>query len=183
MSDNPGWTDERIEELKRLWAQGLSASQVAKKLGGTTRGGICGKIHRLGLAGRGAPTAPGAYAKPDRKPAIRHGPPKLPKPRLAVVGGAVFTKAEPRAPKLKIPENRFSPLEGSTPKVWTERAHNECTWPVGGEGADTLSCCNPISERSWCAGHMALGTVPVKARNAAIKDFQKTYNRRFGRAA
>jgi len=33
-----GWTDERVELLKKLWADGLSASQIAAELGGITRG-------------------------------------------------------------------------------------------------------------------------------------------------
>ena len=27
------WTDERVETLKKLWADGLSASQIAAELG------------------------------------------------------------------------------------------------------------------------------------------------------
>lgn len=47
-----GWTDARIEALKTYWAEGLSASQIALKLGGVTRNGVVGKVHRLGLSGR-----------------------------------------------------------------------------------------------------------------------------------
>ena len=46
------WTDERVELLKKLWADGLSASQIATKLGEVTRNAVIGKVHRLGLAGR-----------------------------------------------------------------------------------------------------------------------------------
>lgn len=46
------WTEERIERLKTLWADGLSASQIAARLGGITRNAVIGKVHRLGLAGR-----------------------------------------------------------------------------------------------------------------------------------
>ena len=31
------WTDERVETLKKLWTDGLSASQIAAELGGITR--------------------------------------------------------------------------------------------------------------------------------------------------
>ena len=31
------WNDERVELLKKLWAEGLSASQIAGRLGGVTR--------------------------------------------------------------------------------------------------------------------------------------------------
>ena len=46
------WTDERVETLKRLWIDGLSASQIAAELGGITRNAVIGKVHRLGLSGR-----------------------------------------------------------------------------------------------------------------------------------
>jgi len=46
------WTDERVENLKKLWSDGLSASQIAAELGGITRNAVIGKVHRLGLSGR-----------------------------------------------------------------------------------------------------------------------------------
>ncbi|RMB00593.1 GcrA family cell cycle regulator [Eilatimonas milleporae] len=50
------WTDERIEQLKKLWDEGLSASQIAKELGeGVTRNAVIGKAHRLGLKSRPSP--------------------------------------------------------------------------------------------------------------------------------
>ena len=53
-----GWSEDRVERLKALWADGLSASQVAKQLGGVTRNAVIGKVHRLGLSGRvAAPVA------------------------------------------------------------------------------------------------------------------------------
>ena len=50
------WTDERVETLKKLWTEGLSASQIAQKLGGVTRNAVIGKVHRLGLSGRATPS-------------------------------------------------------------------------------------------------------------------------------
>lgn len=46
------WTDERVELLKKLWAEGFSASQIAAQLGGVTRNAVIGKAHRLKLSGR-----------------------------------------------------------------------------------------------------------------------------------
>ena len=51
------WTDERVETLKRMWAEGQSASQIAKELGGVTRNAVIGKVHRLGLSNRGSSDA------------------------------------------------------------------------------------------------------------------------------
>ena len=60
------WTDERIELLKKLWTDGLSASQIAGELGMVTRNAVIGKVHRLGLAGRAkAPSS--AVARPQQQ--------------------------------------------------------------------------------------------------------------------
>jgi len=64
-----GWTDERVDVLKKLWLEGLSASQIAKQLGGVTRNAVIGKVHRLGLSGREAPSQPARPAfKAPRQP-------------------------------------------------------------------------------------------------------------------
>ena len=52
------WTDERVETLKKMWAEGQSASQIAKELGGVTRNAVIGKVHRLGLSNRVGPGGP-----------------------------------------------------------------------------------------------------------------------------
>jgi GcrA cell cycle regulator len=49
------WTNERIEQLKRLWEAGNTASQIAEELGGVSRNAVIGKAHRLGLQSRPSP--------------------------------------------------------------------------------------------------------------------------------
>jgi GcrA cell cycle regulator len=63
------WTDERVSTLKKLWLDGLSASQIAKQLGGVTRNAVIGKVHRLGLSGRAAPSQPARPAFKAPRPA------------------------------------------------------------------------------------------------------------------
>ena len=46
------WTEERVNTLRKMWAEGYSASQIAKELGGVTRNAVIGKVHRLGLNAR-----------------------------------------------------------------------------------------------------------------------------------
>src|SRR3972149_3775965 len=67
------WTDERVELLKKLWAEGLSASQIAARLGGVTRNAVIGKVHRLGLSGR-ATSSRSSSPRPRRAPVPRAGP-------------------------------------------------------------------------------------------------------------
>ena len=71
------WNDERVELLKRLWAEGLSASQIASRLGGVTRNAVIGKVHRLGLSGR-ATSSRSSSPRPRRVQAPRqHRAPSL----------------------------------------------------------------------------------------------------------
>jgi GcrA cell cycle regulator len=49
------WTDERIDTLRQLWENGLTASQIAEQLGGVSRNAVIGKAHRLGLQSRPSP--------------------------------------------------------------------------------------------------------------------------------
>jgi GcrA cell cycle regulator len=77
-----------------MWAEGQSASQIAKELGGVTRNAVIGKVHRLGLSNRttGTPTkeeeAPVApkvepAAKPVETPRAAEPKPAAPAPRPA----------------------------------------------------------------------------------------------------
>src|ERR1700754_1508531 len=71
--ESMGWTEERVELLKKLWLEGLSASQIAGVLGeGVTRNAVIGKVHRLKLTGRAKPasSAPRARTAP-RAPGVR----------------------------------------------------------------------------------------------------------------
>ncbi len=86
-----GWTDERVETLKKLWQDGLSASQIAKQLGGVTRNAVIGKVHRLGLSGRAAPSKPA-------RPAF-----KAPRPQRAVAAPAAPRRILESAPMAAAP--------------------------------------------------------------------------------
>ena len=89
------WTDERVETLKKMWAEGQSASQIAKELGGVTRNAVIGKVHRLGLSNR-----VGGPAAPEPKPAApaRAEPAAAPRPEAVAPRAAPVVEDEPVAP-------------------------------------------------------------------------------------
>ena len=66
------WTDERVELLKKLWSEGLSASQIATQLGGVSRNAVIGKAHRLGLKVYEAPQPPPEYGPRIVAELVRH---------------------------------------------------------------------------------------------------------------
>jgi len=63
------WSDDRVEQLKKLWEGGLSASQIAAELGNVTRNAVIGKVHRLGLSGRAKSPATAAPRQRKARPA------------------------------------------------------------------------------------------------------------------
>jgi len=111
------WTEERIERLKAMWAQGATASQIADELGGVSRNAVIGKAHRLGLEARPSPVKPGdekehrapaASAAPAPKPA----PAERPAPRAAAVApAAAESAAAPSQPAARTPQRSQQELQ------------------------------------------------------------------------
>ncbi len=57
------WAEPACELLRALWAEGLSASAIAARLGnGFSRYAVIGKARRLGLPGRRSPIGNGGHA-------------------------------------------------------------------------------------------------------------------------
>lgn len=60
-----GWTEERTAEAVLLWSRGLSAGEIAKRLGaGLTRNAVIAKLHRFGATNRGHAAHPNAARWP-----------------------------------------------------------------------------------------------------------------------
>ena len=129
------WTDERVETLKKMWADGQSASQIAKELGGVTRNAVIGKVHRLGLSNRvgggkadedeaAAPVAPAATPLRPEPPLRATTEPRAAEARPAVErpapppGGATITPLPIR--KAIIPAGQPLPPQPSANEISPE---------------------------------------------------------------
>ncbi|WP_157220990.1 GcrA family cell cycle regulator [Flavisphingomonas formosensis] len=92
------WTEERINRLKTLWGQGMTASQIAEELGGVSRNAVIGKAHRLGLESRPSPVKAGeastAETAPPAPPKVEAAPPPAPIPAAAPAPATVVEKKE-----------------------------------------------------------------------------------------
>ena len=126
-----GWTDERVELLKKLWADGLSASQIAAELGGITRNAVIGKVHRLGLSGRAK--SPSSSSPRPRK-ARSSGMMRV--PRSSMRGNTALAydyEVEPEPELIEIPLEQRKTLLQLTEKT--------CRWPVGDPGSTEFFFC------------------------------------------
>ena len=45
------WTAERIEQLTRLWEEGVTTAEIGRRIG-VTKNAVIGKVHRIGLVPR-----------------------------------------------------------------------------------------------------------------------------------
>ena len=147
-----GWTDERVETLKKLWLDGLSASQIAKQLGGVTRNAVIGKVHRLGLSGRATPSQPTRSVFKAPRPA-RPVAPSAPRR----VESIAPIRAEPR-PIV------YDELPGSA-TVLTLGAHM-CKWPIGDPSSDSFTFCGKRidDDGPYCVGHARVAYQPQQTR-------------------
>ena len=154
MSD-AGWSEDRVTTLTSLWLDGLSASQIAKQLGGR---------------------------QPQRRD--RQGPPPGPvRPRGAVDAGACrgdfsaetappgsngagLARAVPASSRLAPAPLR--PAEG--PGLVDNLVHlpvHACKWPIGDPKAADFTFCGRRTDGRYCAAHEALG---VRAGTASRLD-------------
>ena len=158
------WNDERVETLKKLWQEGLSASQIANRIGGVTRNAVIGKVHRLGLSGR-APASRTTAARPRPRIAAQRRPAK---PRFNTVGPVALRptltfqpEAEPYVPAYEEVE---IPL--AERKSLLDLLESSCRWPIGDpQHADFHFCSRTkMSGLPYCEHHARRAFQPVQPR-------------------
>jgi len=128
------WTEERIDQLKRLWGQGMTASQIADELGGVSRNAVIGKAHRLGLEARPSPVkggdAPGTGVAPASSAAPAPEKAATPAPRPAPTVAAAPAPA-PAAPAAAAPPPAPQPMIRSIgPGGFQRQAPGEQSAPI-----------------------------------------------------
>ena len=187
------WTDERVEKLKELWSEGMSASQIALALGGVTRNAVIGKVHRLGLSNRTGPTnaggasedaksaaepvqaAPTAVTEPEAPPAaeVKDTPePPKPDPAPRRVVPAIRDATQPRAPGLPTPEEEAAratlvEIEKLAKRLdLLELTERTCKWPIGDPTEDNFHFCGLqcVPGKPYCVHHVAIAFQPMSSR-------------------
>jgi GcrA cell cycle regulator len=157
------WTDERVELLRKLWSDGLSASQVAAELGpGITRNAVIGKIHRLGLAER-AKTASAPRPRVAKTP--RQNQPRM------NGGGAhgnlalAFAPHALVAPRLAPEEEVVIPM--SERVTLMDLRESMCRWPMGDPTTPEFRFCgckSTVGAGPYCAYHARIAYQPAQDR-------------------
>lgn len=163
------WTDDRVELLKRLWADGLSASRIANEMGGgITRNAVIGKVHRLGLSGRDKKKG-STTPRPRKKSAEKHPSlsfEKNPQPKI---------KTEAEKARKPVERQNFSydyhslpPSEMPDCKRVTIMELNDsmCRWPLGDPVSPDFRFCggDALTGLPYCPYHCAMAYQPASER-------------------
>ena len=155
------WTDERVELLKKLWGEGLSASQIAGRLGSVTRNAVIGKVHRLGLSGRATTSRMKSHRARPRMASKR-----MAKARFSATGNPAFRalyQAEAEAYVPAVEEIVIPLAERKTIQTLVECS---CRWPIGDPQMSDFHFCgkNKVPGLPYCEFHARRAFQPPQAR-------------------
>ena len=133
------WTDEKIDDLKKLWAKGLSTAEIGRELG-VSKNAVVGKSHRLGLKPRPSPIA-GKTAEPAAPGAA---------PAAAAAAPAKPKAAKPAKPKEVA---RIGDIIDLGPQM--------CRWPFNDPGDEDFHFCGRqvTPSKPYCPEHCAVAYV------------------------
>lgn len=180
------WTEERVEKLKTLWLQGMSASQIAKELGNVTRNAVIGKVHRLGIGNRNAaeeepPSQPakkevpkeGSQKKTDAAKRrslgknANKGNSRTQQPLKITAGPEIDVvsaeqEAAPTAEELSLAAINATALEVPLLEL-TERT---CKWPIGDPSEGEFYFCGHevAAGKPYCEAHVKAAYQPMSSR-------------------
>lgn len=155
------WTEERIEELTRLWEAGQSASQIGKSLG-MSKNAVIGKAHRLKLPARPSPIR---AASASTRPAMRNTPRPVQRQRPPGSG-----KARPHLESVTpvAPAPRQAPPRIAPRQVRRRADGRGCLWPIGDPGDADFHFCGgeSVPGKPYCDTHCAKAYI-VKNRQGS----------------
>ncbi|MEC9343664.1 MAG: GcrA family cell cycle regulator [Pseudomonadota bacterium] len=154
------WTDERVELLKKLWMEGLSASQIAAELGSVTRNAVIGKVHRLGLSGRAKSSSTAARPKRPQRNATFNG--RSTRNAQRKNGNGFQVPAEREAATQPIAVEAPEPLKLDLIAL----SELTCKWPIGDPAQEDFHFCGHKAKDSspYCPYHSRVAYQPVMDR-------------------
>jgi len=142
------WTEERVAQLRQLWGNGKSASEIAEILGGVSRNAVIGKAHRLELSGRPSP--------------IKRKEDEEEEEVAAAAPAAVEAQPAPveKVAAKPVPERKSG---GATILNLTERM---CKWPIGDPRDKDFHFCGKASHGNfpYCIEHAQIAYQPPGKR-------------------
>lgn len=172
-----GWTDQMVEDLRKMWKEGLTTGEIGKRLG-VSKNSIVGKVHRLGLSGRPSPIkkkndaaaapaekkSPAPKPKPEKKAAEKTTAAPQPKTENHPVSEKNAPHAEHRIHSIK-EEFKTEPRKDGKVTL-TGLDNHTCRWPVGDPKDENFHFCGKKVRlgQTYCEEHSALAYVKAGSK-------------------
>lgn len=168
------WTDQMVEDLKKMWKEGLTTGEIGKRLN-VSKNSIVGKVHRLGLSGRPSPIKKKEEATPkatENKSVSPKPAPEKAAPSKAPAKTNVKQKPA-EAPKdnfqtclnKELEKNFLSPNNKEKKNngfvTLTDLDSHTCRWPIGDPKDENFHFCGKKVKigQTYCEEHAAIAYV------------------------
>ena len=161
------WTSEKVEKLKELWSKGFTASQIAEKLGDTTRNAVIGKAHRLNLEARAPSKQTNTPRSKENRNVVKRSP--APMSRKAKFQSILLDK-------------NFEP---ENPKTLEELTELTCKWPIGHPNEEKFYFCGrkPEGDFPYCKLHVLYAFQPKNQKEDDLDEEIPEFIEKKGKSA
>lgn len=168
------WTDEMVEDLRKMWHEGLTTGEIGKRLG-VSKNSIVGKVHRLGLSGRPSPIKKKDEPTKEKNEPLKETVKKeeknvkKTKPEKNIKEDTV-SKTEIETTVSEIKEERIEIIRSSSkvehPKqhgkiTLTDLDNHTCRWPIGDPKDENFHFCGKKIKigQTYCEEHANIAYV------------------------
>ncbi len=150
------WTDEAVEELKKMWDRGMTTGQIAKALN-VTKNSIIGKVHRLCLTARPSPIKKSSTPKIDKKAPSTEKTTKNEKNTALSVGKQFCDSKE----AIEVTFNEETNIS------LVKLDNHTCRWPLGDPRDDDFCFCgrHVRTGQTYCDEHASVAYVKPGKKN------------------
>jgi len=169
------WTEPRVEQLKTLWAEGLSCSHIASIIGeGVTRNAVIGKVSRLRLPKRNKVSAFRAPKPASPRSHTPRFPGKRPAGHVRLVSSTASKPATASERALE-PDDRPLGLDAvfdipvAQRRTLVQLTEHTCKWPVGDPLTPDFYFCGgeALEGKPYCAFHARRAYYKIEPQKAA----------------
>jgi GcrA cell cycle regulator len=153
-ANQPTWTPERVELLKRNFEAGLSCREIAGEIG-VSRNAVIGKLSRLNLTREKSADEPRLARRDAAKERSPGSVPRLQHRMLA----KLYAEPSPAADE---------PIHNGGCSL-LELSEERCRWPISTPGAVDFCFCGGtrLEGLPYCAGHTRLAYRPGSRQRVA----------------
>ena len=170
------WTDEMVEDLKRMWKEGLTTGEIGKRLN-VSKNSIVGKVHRLGLSGRPSPIKKKNETTKETKVTKTKPTKAASSEPQSIEKKAPIVEKETKLSNVPAPESKkdkkempFHATPVKMPTQTSNRPHNlslteldnhTCRWPIGDPKDANFHFCGKKVRlgQTYCEEHSTIAYV------------------------